>query len=185
MANIENLLDPYFLALGRVAHSWNHLHEELGKVFCALTRVDLESGMAIWHALKSDRSQRDILVGALIQKAEDEDWVERHPGAKEGLLDLISETNKLAERRNTAVHAPCNIVIAEGEFQIIPITFFRNDKAKKLVGKDILKEFRWYEQFADALREHATDCRRALDLTNGTWPKKPLMPTLGQEGRRN
>jgi hypothetical protein len=43
MVAIKNLLDPYFMALGQVAHSWNHLHEELGKLFCAITRTDLES----------------------------------------------------------------------------------------------------------------------------------------------
>ena len=43
MVAIKNLLDPYFMALGQVAHSWNHLHEELGKLFRAITRTDLES----------------------------------------------------------------------------------------------------------------------------------------------
>ncbi len=43
MVAIKNLLDPYFMALGQVAHSWNHLHEELGKLFRAITRSDLES----------------------------------------------------------------------------------------------------------------------------------------------
>ena len=28
MVAIKNLLDPYLAALGQVAHSWNHLHEE-------------------------------------------------------------------------------------------------------------------------------------------------------------
>jgi hypothetical protein len=68
----ENFLDPYFMALGRVAHSWNHLHEELGKLFCAVSGLELGSGMAIWHALKSDRSQREILIASLNQRAEEQ-----------------------------------------------------------------------------------------------------------------
>jgi len=176
----NEILRPYFTALGKVAHTWNHLHEELGKVFCAVTNADLSLGMAIWHSLKSDRSQRDILEGALISAARSEDWNNEHPGTKEGVLDLLKEVNKLAGRRNDAIHAPCD-VIPGGDFQIVPITFFGNDKAARLRGKDILKEFEWYQKTANALRRYAWEIRLALDSRQTTWPKKPKLPTVGED----
>jgi len=125
---LEATLEPYFTALGKVAHEWNHLHEELGKVFCAVTALDLSVGMAIWHSLKSDRSQRDILEGVVQGKEFDEDWMEAHPGAISGVLYLTKETNKIADRRNIAIHAPCHALPELDDFEIKPITFFGNLK---------------------------------------------------------
>lgn len=177
-------LKPYFIALGIVAHAWNHLHEELGKIFCAVTELDLPIGMAIWHSLKSDRSQRDILKGAVCAAAGDPDWLKQHPNAMDGVLYLINKTNAVAEKRNDAIHAPCTVIPGGDDFEIMPVTFFGNEKAKHLRGKDILAEFSWYEKTADALKTHARAVRFALDSC-GTWPEKPRMPTLGQEHPRD
>lgn len=174
----DKALQPYYSALGKVAHAWNHLHEELGKVFCAATQLDLSIGMAVWHSLKSDRSQREILEGAIIRAAQSEDWMEAHPGAVEGIQYLLKKVNQLAGYRNDAIHAPC-IVNWRGDFEITPLTFFGNDKARRLMGKDILVEFEWYEKTAGALRSHASACRFALDA-GSAWPEKPLLPTVGQ-----
>lgn len=173
-------LQPYLLALGKVANSWNHLHEELGKVFCALTGLDISVGMAIWHSLKSDRSHRDILEGALKSRAADEEWTQQNPNAVKGITYLLNKVQELASKRNNAIHAPCDALPSGEDFEIKPITFFGNKLAKNLIGKDILKEFQWYEKTADALLGHAWGVRFALD-SHGTWPDKPDLPTLGQE----
>jgi hypothetical protein len=179
-------LEPYFAALGRVAHSWNHLHEELGKLFCSVSGLELHHGMAIWHKLKSDRSQRDILTGAINARAQESDWAESRPRAAEAIINLLNETNALAERRNNAIHAPCSVAIHGNrkDFQIVPVSFFGNDKARRLVGKDIIEEFNWYERCANTLKKHATDCRLAVDARLSS-PEKPLMPTRGQADRRS
>jgi hypothetical protein len=172
---IEATLQPYFLALGKVAHSWNHLHEELGKIFCAVTQLDLSVGMAAWHGLRSDRGQRQMLEAAIKGAAESEDWVEEHPGALEGVIWLINRVNCLSGDRNNAIHAPCHALPGLEDFEIKPITFFGNRLARKLQGKDILQEFSWYEQTADILRRHATDVRFALDA-QVAWPERPALP---------
>jgi len=174
-------LEPYFSALGRVAHSWNHLHEELGKLFCSVSSLELHHGMTIWHKLKSDRSQRDILRGAISARQQEEDWTKNRPNVAEAIIDLLNDVNALAERRNNAIHAPCSVAIHGNskDFEIVPVTFFGNDKAKRLFGKDILEEFRWYERSANALKMYTTSCRLAVDAQH-TSPKKPRMPTRGQ-----
>ncbi|MCP3475219.1 hypothetical protein NLM33_33385 [Bradyrhizobium sp. CCGUVB1N3] len=174
-------LEPYFTALGRVAHSWNHLHEELGKLFCSVTGLELHHGMAIWHKLKSDRSQRDILKGAIDARAQETDWVAKRPSVTAAINDLLHETNSLADRRNNAVHAPCSIALHGNrkDFEIVPVTFFGNDKAKRLIGKDIIEEFKWYEWCADTLKRYTTSCRLAVDAELLSI-EKPQMPTRGQ-----
>jgi hypothetical protein len=177
---VTKALEPYFNALGRVAHEWNHLHEELGKVFCAVANLDLSVGMAIWHSLKSDRSQRDILKGAIESASNDEDWTTEHPGAVTGVQYLVNKTNALADKRNAAIHAPCHVLPGPNNFEIRPITFFGNEKAKRLHSKDILEEFAWYEGTARALRRHACDVCFALHARI-PWPEKPALPALGQK----
>ncbi|MDN3277138.1 hypothetical protein QWJ07_22940 [Frankia sp. RB7] len=174
-------LAPYFTALGRVAHSWNHLHEELGKLFCSVTELELHHGMAIWHKLKSDRSQRDILRGAIEARKQETDWVASHPNLAEAVSCLLNETNGLADGRNNAIHAPCSVAMHGNtkDFELVPVTFFGNDKAKRLVGKDILEEFRWYEKCADTLKKYATSCRLAVDAGFLSL-EKPRLPTREQ-----
>lgn len=178
-------LQPYFLALGKVAHSWNHLHEELGKVFCAVTGLPLHLGMGVWHKLKSDRSQRDILEGAIQSRAVEDEWAENNPNALKGVTDLLHQVQSLANKRNDAIHAPCLVISGiMYDFEIAPMTFFGNKLAKNLHGKDILKEFEWYEKTADVLRDHAWRVRFALD-SHGPWPNKPQLPSLGQDHSRD
>jgi hypothetical protein len=52
----EKALEPYKLALGKVAHAWNHMQEQLGRLFCMVSGLDDSMGMSIWHALKSGRN---------------------------------------------------------------------------------------------------------------------------------
>jgi hypothetical protein len=178
---VNAALNPYFIALGRVAHSWNHLHEELGKLFCSVTGLELHHGMTIWHTLKSDRSQRDILRGAITARCQESDWVAKRPKAAAAIMDLLNEVNSLADRRNNAIHAPCSVALHGNrkDFEIVPVTFFGNDKATRLIGKDIIEEFRWYEGCANTLKKYTTTCRLAVDAGLSSL-EKPQMPTLGQ-----
>ena len=180
MKSAKAALQPYFLPLGKVAHSWKHLHEELGKVFCAVTGLELSIGMSVWHALKSDRSQRDILEQAVHSSSQNEEWTEQNPEALEGMKWLLNKIRDLANKRNDAIHAPCITVDGEKDFEIAPVTFFGNRLARNLRGKDILKEFEWYEKTAIALMQYAYLARFALD-SHGTWPQKPQLPSLGQD----
>jgi hypothetical protein len=185
IAEANKVLEPYFLALGKVAHAWNLMHEELAQMFCYVARMDNSMGLSIWHALRSDKSQRDLLEHATQAAARDEDWAEDFPKAATDIKWLLSEVQKLSDKRNDAIHAPCHVALGEGEFEIQPVTFFRNPRAKKLYKKDILTEFEWYEASATALRRYAHQISAALLLHDKTaWPERPLLPTLGQEGNR-
>lgn len=172
--------EPYFMALGKVAHAWNHLHEELGRLFCLVTGLDNSMGMSIWHALKSDRGQRDLLSAAMAAATSDEDWTGRFPKAEDGVRWVLKETNKLANQRNDAIHAPCSVIYGDGGFEIFAFSFSGNPKAKNLRDKDILMEFLWYESSADTIKHHVREIQFALSDPRVRWPENPLMPTQGQ-----
>ena len=79
-------LESDFSALGKVAHAGNHMQEELGKMFCLVTGLDTSMGMALWHSLKSDRSQRELLDSAIRCRAADEEWAAEFPRAERAII---------------------------------------------------------------------------------------------------
>jgi hypothetical protein len=170
--------DPYYSAVGKVVHAWNHLQEELAQVFCVVTGLNNSVGLAIWHTVQSDRGQREMLRSAVHAACADEEWAEKFPDAKESIDWLLNEANKVADRRNDAIHAPCSVTIGTEDFEIIPFSFLGNPRAKKLHTKDILAEFAWYAQSASVLKQHAQDVEVALSAAGKPWPDKPRMPAL-------
>ncbi len=62
----DKAFEPLALALGQLALSWNDLHETLAIVFCSVMGGGSTTHLlAIWHALTSDRAQREILKAAV------------------------------------------------------------------------------------------------------------------------
>ena len=182
----DRALEPYKLALGKVAHQWNHMQEQLGLLFCMVSGLDNSMGMGIWHALKSDRSQRDLLEAAITAADLDEDWRNDFPKAKADIKWLIEKVSARADHRNNAIHAPI-FVLGGGEPEIKPLTMFGNPNAAKLVGKDIFVEFEWYENYFNAITKYAADLtlalmgRRRPNSVWMPWPDRPLLPTVGQK----
>lgn len=175
--------EPYYFALGKTAHAWNHLQEELAQLFSDLTGTD-DLGLALWHTLRSDRGQRDLLEAALKSRLEDEEWREKYPRAKEDIGWLLTECNNLANRRNDAVHAPCTMGIKSGQLEIVPFSFYRNPRAQALKGKQILQEFAWYEATADTLKNFAVSLGAVFRSDRRSWPETPKLPTLQHKSSR-
>jgi hypothetical protein len=174
-------LDTYFLALGKVAHAWNHMQEGLGVLFCRVAELDNSMGMAIWHALRSDKSQRDMLNAAVKSAAQVEDWAAKFPHAERSITDLVKAIHGFSDKRNATIHAPCSVIPGEEDLEIFAVAAFGNPNAQKLRGKDILAEFAWYEATADTYGRYVRDLQFALSDARAPWPDKPRMPSLGQK----
>jgi hypothetical protein len=169
--------NPYFAAVGNVVHAWNHLQEELAILFCVVTGLDDTIGLAIWHSTTSDRTQRDMLRAAVSAEAAHEDWTAKFPNAKDQVDWILGEANKIADRRNDAIHAPCSVTLG-GDFEILPFSFFGNPRAKKLQKKRILDEFEWYAKSAAALKDYVAAIEYAIADAARPWPDRPRMPVL-------
>jgi hypothetical protein len=100
------------------------------------------------------------------------------PKAKEDINWHLDKANGVAEQRNTAIHAPMTVAFGKKEITLFPIVFQGNPRARKLVGKDILAEFEWYELSADTLLLFARNISAAINSDNVAWPNRPQMPTL-------
>jgi hypothetical protein len=166
--------EPYFAAVGRVVHAWNHLQEQLGVVFCELAQLDRGAGLAIWHANANDGAQRRMLAAAA--QSINEEKLTLFPTAEADIKWLLEKTDKVADRRNNAVHAPCHIALgSDSDFEIVP-AFGLNPRARKLRGKQVLEEFEWCAQSADALKAFARGIDVALTLDGYAWPDRPSLP---------
>ena len=170
----------YAAAVGKVAHSWNFLHERLGGLFADVTGMDRNIALAIWYSTESDRSQ-DNMLKAAIAASPDDRWLPRLPNAKAELLWMIERVINLAEARNNAIHAPCSFVIDSGSHQMAASIFSGHKRAKNLLGKKLLEEFEWCERRAEALSRFADRASTALRFERYPWPERPALPTRGQK----
>jgi len=175
---------PYVRAVGEVVLAWNAMHDLLAELFWVVTGIpNGKIPLDIWHSIKNDWSQRDILRATTNAAFAGESG--EHRRIREEIKWLLDRINSLAEQRNNAIHAPLIFVRQSTDPSvgtIIPATFFGNPRAKNLVGKDLLKEFNWYRQMAVVLGSHALRLKFYLRKVEGApWPDRPLLPSLGQK----
>lgn len=181
---IKDAFAKYVSALGRVAHSWNFLQEDLGKLFQSITDMDYQMASAIWYSTNSDRIQRDMLRAAVNSWPESK-WKPIGDRVQGDLLALVKEADNLAPRRNDAVHAPCSIATdGKGSF-LYPAFFFGNTSAKSLKSRmkytTLLQQFSWYEACAETLSRFARGAHSSVQYPSRfPWPDKFRMPTEGQ-----
>src|ERR1700722_15244380 len=104
-AMTERAFTPYALEIGHLARSWNQLQENLCLIFTRVATADNTNiGRAIWYAVRSDLSQREMLKavcgapGAIDKR--------NRPTALNDIGWLLKTANGLAEQRNAAVHLP-------------------------------------------------------------------------------
>jgi hypothetical protein len=170
---ITQRFDEYAIALGRVVHSWNILHEQLGRLFGAVVGMKADDAFAIWYQRPSDSWRRNKLRDALTKTNFDR----IAPKANGDLLWLLDQADLLGEDRNDAVHAPCGMLL-NNQFEITPSYFNGNPRAVNLRGKPVLPHFAWYEQRALTLSTYAEHAFTSITHFKGKWPERPAMSTL-------
>ena len=182
---LEEAFTPYATELGRLVYAWNRLQERLARLFCIVCNFEDEAvGPAIWYSIPSDLSQRKMLRAAIdnskkqvVPESADLIW----------LLDKVDTI--LAHKRNDALHAPFVLVTGtddQSQFtKMVSDMFSDNPKAAKLHGKDLMAEFQWYANYADALSSYADSMIDHLHYPDDEpWPKKPSLPHRGQKKNR-
>lgn len=152
--------EAYCLALGKVAHAWNYLHEKLGRLFATILRCDPHVTNAIWYKPDSDRIKVGML-GAAISTQQDQWWLPDYPSAKDDIVWLVERVQNLADMRNNVIHAPC-VLRTDGGGTAMAASFNGHERAKKLWGKEILVEFDWCERYAEELTRFAVAMETAL-----------------------
>jgi len=182
--------NDYSLALGRVVHSWNRLHERLAELFAAIGG-EREIPVAVWYSSMNDRAQRNMLSAAIeatqsvpdlskrLYKPRYRDglrWDYRFPGAKDDLRWILNEINSLAQHRDNAVHAPVHLIEVGDHMQMAATTYTQHNRAKNLIGKELLIEFDYYERRSDSYLRFVEDATGAVLYAHFPWPERPSLP---------
>jgi len=176
-AGVEAAELEYVTALGRVAHSWNHLHEALGSLFAFVLSKPIKTVAPIWYSTNNDRAQREMLRAAIAKSEVLND------SQRKDIIWLLNATDRLANQRNSAIHAPCSFAIHEPTQTIVLHAHFYhgNPRADDLLGKDILKEFAWYRARSETLKQFSHGIGASLNVySRRPWPERPKLPELGQ-----
>lgn len=181
-AMTERAFAPYALEIGHLARSWNQLQENLCLIFTRVVRADNTNiGQAIWYALRSDLTQREVLKAACSAFGAVD--TRNRPTAINDIEWLTTKTYELSDQRNTAIHLPFMIGIdtTTRKMVVMPHYFSNNRFSKKLKGKDdVLKELFYYRAKSDCLKDYAVAIWFALGNPVRQWPSKPSLPTREQ-----
>jgi hypothetical protein len=165
---------PYAMALGQFALAWNDLLHYMSTLFSIATLERApQAGDAvnyvptyIWHAIKSDRSQRDMLLAAIQHSklsvgnrlAEDGKW-------------LCDRINSLEDRRNDILHSPFILVNS----RVVPNTFGKNPRAQKLASaENLLEEVKSAGNTAVGLADFSSRLVTSLLNPRAPWPERPI-----------
>jgi hypothetical protein len=166
---------PYVTAIGQAAIAWNGLHEALRSLFGVfLASDDPPTHVAIWYSQNNDRAQRNILR-ALART--DNETGNVSDDVYQRVKWLLDEADNLATVRDAAIHAP---LISDAK-AIVPYTFHAglsgHPKAKKLLDKHLLTEFRWCRDTAITLTDFCLRLEFALTRVRPTaLPDIPSLP---------
>jgi hypothetical protein len=178
---------PYVAALGQLALAWNGFHETLALLFCSVareqkpTKEDPRSGqlLAIWHALKSDRSQREILLAAVKNHL----WPAYPTKFEDDVKWICNRADSLEDARNDALHSPLwAFERGSRETIVMPIVGLGHVRATKLFDKNLLSEFRRCRDTTLILTRFAGEIDEALSNWHLPWPDRPKLPNRG-DGR--
>jgi len=171
---------PYVIALGQVALAWNGLHEALALLFCAVMGGGVVNQfLAVWHALKTDRAQRDILRAATNSITQGT----TRPTLVDDVLWLCSRADSLEDTRNDIVHSPLwGYQRGPDEIIVMPVIGLGHTRAQKLFERNLLADFRWCRDAALLLTKFAGEMDRALSDDTLPWPERPAWPNRPATG---
>jgi len=94
--------DAHALAIGKIVMAWNEYQELLAEIFASFfSQGHWGVSLVAWHALNSDRAQREMLRAVALAKLPPD-----QPETKE-LKWLLDQTDQMiSDQRNTGTHAP-------------------------------------------------------------------------------
>ena len=162
------------IALGQLALAWNGLHEVLSLLFCNVMGGGVvNQPLAIWHALKVDRAQREILLAAL----ENHTRGAYPPKFETDIEWICNRADALEDIRNDALHSPLWASEHSPKKAVVaPFVELGHVRARKLLNKNLLAEFRWCRDAAILLADFAYEVDRSLSDHMRPWPNRPAWP---------
>jgi hypothetical protein len=183
--------------LGRLVQTWAVLSESLAGIFQQATECQVHISNSVWHSVRSDLAQREMLLAALKASC---DLLRGWPDdekKKNKLLVFgeyiwaVQEITTFSHRRNDLVHSPIVFLRTgtETEYETKVESFHGNPRAQKLKDKELYQYCRWLTDFCENMNKHISFIWQHVHA-HGTLPERPkwrslsLFPTRRQPPHR-
>ncbi len=125
----------YAQRIGRLLWAWNRIHSAFAVMFASFVdRRQTRAGQALWHAVKTDTAQRDMLAALLPFQTS------IRPEVAEGVEWLLEVTGKLAQHRNDVVHTPM-FQNYRRDNAVVPDATSGDPKRVQRLGRPDLRQF--------------------------------------------
>ncbi len=181
--------------LGRLVQTWALLQESLVGVFEQATECPPHVANSMWHSIKSDLVQRDVLIAALqssthlLRAWKGDVQKEQRVLIFEEYIWAITEINKLSHTRNDLVHSPIIFFGASGATEMDARIQHSNPRAGKLKDKELYQLSRWMCAKCDDIERHMASLWPHV-RKHGKVPARPkfkplsTLPTRAQKPTR-
>jgi hypothetical protein len=174
--------------LGKLVLEWGRLHEELAGIFQVVTKCEFWLAQPMWHTIKSDLAQRELLLAALratVNRFEvlRPDLPDRYKiKVYEEMIWAITRINEFSHKRNDLIHAP--IVFHMGadsdDFKARISDWTGDPRARKLSDQDLYQYCEWCVAFAKIIGSYIRSLYPPLHDPQKTLPKRPSLPQPSQ-----
>ncbi len=189
-ARRHQFTEPEFIdhvkAIGQLLLAWNDFHERLASLFVSAVGGGwMGRPLALWHAVRSDLSKRQMLKIAIGEIPDGE------LGSRDKLVGEIKWTLKKADElegiRDDAAHTPLyhyphipgdNILAKVLPTGVFADSAMGNPRAHRIniENKNLVAEFKYAHERVLILRDYAM----AIDFAWGNerlpWPERPKLP---------
>lgn len=179
--------------LGTLVQTWSQLQGDLAGIFHQATGCEPHVSNSMWHSLKSDLAQRELVSAALRSQIQllsawknDKDKQDKAKVFAEYLW-LIGEITKFSHKRNDLIHSP--IVLFRSalstEMEAIIDGWHDDPRAKRLKDTELYQYCRWQIGFCEDahkfMRSIWTHLRKHEALPKRPqWRSLSLFPTRKQ-----
>jgi hypothetical protein len=168
--------NPYAKGLGEVALIWNDFHMVLSGLFGSVTKIpNLIAADTIWNSLRADRSQRVMLESLIDLNAINYNIPSK---LRDEMLWVLDQATRIEDLRNDLLHSP---VLLGDDKKPFAWHHLGNYRAKKLAGKDLLREARLFYDHVIILREYTEKLHEAYRRQGSEvrLPRRPSLPSRG------
>lgn len=171
--------------IGHIVFAWSRLQERLSDLFTLVSGTDESISYAIWRALYSDRSQRDILSAAANVALKDyarPDGLTDGPSPLDDVNWLLERADGLSGDRNVAIHSPYLFEMRDGTLSVV-----LNRPGRQLSDTELAREFEIYRDEITALWRYAEALASVIKIKSGPrppWPERPLLRASARSQNR-
>lgn len=161
---------PLAIGLGRTALALNDLLLSMSGLLGPILRIPnlLIAGL-IWHSIKSDRDQINLIKNLAESPAQ---GLAISSKIRPEIIWLCERASNLLDVRNDLLHTP----FTNTGGKLGSLHLGTHQRGLKLEGKNATAECAWFYKRAMMLRDYAESLEMALTRAGYTLPKRPTLP---------